>query len=299
VLEVSERTAQTECRLVVGEVLVHVPEGSTDGFAVVTATTRVDVTGTVFGVSAHATGATSVTVWNGRVRVSGGEARESLEAGQHWPLGAQRLRATDADMDLLAAGDRVDIVEPEPARALEPPQARSSRASSRAVPSAPTRARSDAAPAERDLYARARDVEASGDRREAARLYERAAGEAGATAEAAAFAAARLYSGLAEHALARRVLSSYRAQHPNGLYARAADVLWLRALVAEGDSVGVERESERFLRNYPDDPRAGQFRAARALDRARRGRCVEARADLREVEQAVLDRLEETCPLQR
>jgi hypothetical protein len=146
-----------------------------------------------------------------------------------------------------------------------------------------------------DSYVRARRLEVAGDRAQAAALYERVAGGDGATAEAAAFAAARLYSGLAEHAAVRRVLSSYRARHPAGLYARASDVLWLRALIAEGDSAGIEREAERFLRNHPDDPRAPQFRAARALERARRGRCVEARVDREQVESAVRQHIDALC----
>lgn len=279
-IELSEGSDVVECRLGVGEVLVHVPERSHGKFIVVTPTQRVEVSGTVFGVSASAAGETKVSVWEGRVEVHGVAGSASLSAGESWPRGAAPLRADRADMARLSASARVG----------ELPHPVSSAASSSGSPR-----RSAGAPAVDDSYARARELEVAGDRAGAAALYERVAGGDGATAEAAAFAAARLYSGLAEHAAVRRVLSSHRARHPAGQFARAADVLWLRTLVAEGDSTGIEREAERFLRNHPGDPRASQFRAARALDRARRGRCVEARVDGAEVEAGVRQRIDVLC----
>lgn len=291
-IELSETAQVVECRLVFGEVLVHVPEGSRGTFAVVTSTQRVEVTGTVFGVSASATGKTSVSVWDGRVEVLDGAASASLVAGESWPRGAEALRADAADMAQLAASARL-------AHELAPnPQARGEQKKGKAAAevSAPSRARGAKGGGLHDVqYARARRLEAEGDRARAAGLYERVAEGDGPTAEAAAFAAARLYGGLSDHAGVRRVLSSYRARHPSGLYARASDVLWLRSLVAEHDSAGIEREAERFLRNHPDDPRAPQFRGARALDRARRGRCVEARFDLAEVEAATRAQIDLLC----
>jgi len=315
-IELRESGDNVECRLVLGELLVHVPTGSLGSFAVVTAARRVEVTGTVFGVSAGASGETAVTVWDGHVRVLGAGMSENLEAGDNWPPEAQPLLATGADMRLLAASGRVSAdqltadptaaehsaaefsaaehspVVPDPAHAgTEKPRARLRPAANPDAPRPNSTALVD------ELYSRARKREALGERLEAARLYESAASEGGATSEAAAFAAARLYGGLGDSDSVRRVLSGYRSRHPSGLYARAADVLWLRALMAEGDSAGVEREAERFLRSYPDDPRAPQFRAARALERARRGRCVEARADLAGVEAEVVERVDELCPL--
>ncbi len=281
-IELRESAELVECRLVAGEVLVHVPERSRGKFVVVTPTERVEVTGTVFGVRASSTGKATVSVWEGRVDVHAAAGSSRLGAGESWPPGSRRLRASGADMARLAASARVELDLPGSGS-----QADSSPGASRQATVAP--------PAD-DSYVRAQKLEVAGDRAEAAALYERVAAGDGATAEAAAFAAARLYSGLSAHAAVRRVISSYRARHPAGPYARAADVLWLRTLVAEGDSSGIEREAERFLRNHPDDPRAPQFRAARALDRARRGHCVEARIDRAEVEAAVRANIDALCP---
>jgi ferric-dicitrate binding protein FerR (iron transport regulator) len=290
-IELSEGADLVECRLGAGEVLVHVPQGSRGKFAVVTPAMRIEVTGTVFGVSANESGNTAVSVWEGRVEVHEGAARTDVAAGESWPPGAEPLRADGADMARLAASARV---APELLRSVLAARAERIRDAPR-VGVQPSSARAKGAAPVEDSFARARRLEVAGDRAAAARLYERVAAGDGSTAEAAAFAAARLYSGLSEHAAVWRVLSSYRARYPDGVYARASDVLWLRSLVAEGDSDGLEREAERFLRNYPDDPRAGQFRAARALDRARRGRCIEARVDLAELEVPVRRHVETLC----
>jgi hypothetical protein len=93
------------------------------------------------------------------------------------------------------------------------------------------------------------------------------------------FATARLYSGLAEHATAERLLLTYRRRHADGEYARAADVLLLRGDVAQGAGAEIEREAARFIARHSADPRAVQFRwatgaamgAERALCRGARG----------------------------
>lgn len=284
--EIVESSAGTECRLERGELLVHVPEGRGQRFEVVTASARALVRGTVFGVSAMAGSSTSVTVWKGRVEVQRGLDRASLGAGQHWPPEAHALTLSESDLRRLRVLERVQ------AAALDGGAPREGAAP--AV--SPLGARSLTPPTARSFYRRARDLELGGERRRAAKLYERAAEQGGLSGEAAAFAAARLYVGMEEHALAQRLLLAYRRRHPNGSYARAADVLLLRTYVAQGAAADIEREAERFIRRHPTDPRALQFRWARALQWAKSGRCAEARAELPALGQRYGARLAERCP---
>lgn len=259
--ELRETDAGVECHLALGEILVHVPEGAANTFTVVTPAARALVTGTVFGVSVAPTGATSVSVWEGEVRVENGAGRTNVGGGEHWPPETPRLEATREELSRLGALERVE----------RRPTGKRPHAA----------VRSDAR-----LYELARSVEASGDRRRAATLYERAAQQGGPAGEAALFAAARVRSGLSDHGEVRRLVAAYRARHPRGAYARAADVLLLRSLSAERDASAIEREAAHFLASYPDDLRAPQFRSARAIERARRGRCAEASADAVHLDQA-------------
>lgn len=286
--EIQESPDGISCRLEAGAVLVHVPEGGGQRFEVVTRTARVLVKGTVFGVHAAADASTLVTVWEGRVEVQRGEARTSVESGQHWPPEATALSVSASDLKRLAATERV--------------RASSSGDTAPTAVAAPSTFRATAHPApvprsqRSNPYLRARDLELAGQRRRAAVMYERAAEEGGPSAEAALFAAARLYAGLAEHATAERLLLTYRQRHVDGEYARAADVLLLRGYVARGAAAEVEREAARFIARHPADPRAIQFRWARARQWAESGRCAEARAELPALGRRHAARLAEWCP---
>lgn len=313
VLDLDAAARLGECRLLSGEILVHVAEGGAEPFAVVTPTARAVVTGTVFAVRAAPSGETSVTVWEGGVDVVRAGERRQLRAGQHWPEGTQRLLASRGDFARVGALDRVVARAATPATAAADAGAprdaptRASSPTSRAAPLRESRPIGEPLPTKRgvaptaslgdELYRQARAAEASGHRRRAAALYERAAEQTHGPAEAALFAAARLYGGaLAEYIRARGLLRTYRARYPDGVYGRAADVLLLRSLVALEDGASVEREAARFLQRYSDDPRAPQFRWERAAARARRGRCAEARLDLPELDLALARRLERMCP---
>ena len=294
-LEVREAPEGTLCRLHRGVLLVHVPVGSAHAFEVATASQRVVVTGTVFGVDAgdderarsnalsRSASASRVTVWEGRVRVLRDGTRHELMAGQSWPPDRAAIQPVSGDFDQLGARERV-AAGLLPSRLAEAPDAGNAatglpqRSAGRARRQSPPA--SDAVAETRPAtYLEAQRLETAGRPREAADLYERAAAQAGPTAEAALFAAARLRSHLGEPEAARHWLETYRRRFPAGAYARAVDVLSLRAFEAEGDAAGVEREAARFLERFSDDPRAPQFRAARAEARARQGRCAAARSE--------------------
>jgi hypothetical protein len=307
-LEVSEAPRGTVCRLRRGVLLVHVPEGSDRTFEVATASARVVVTGTVFGVDAGddepgaingvSRWATRVTVWEGRVRVHRDGTQRELIGGQSWPPDLAAIEPTSNDFDQLGARERV-AAGLSPSQLAVVPDAgsaargRNERRASRERRSRP--ATDSVAEAASDTYRKAQRLEAGGRPREAAALYELSAGQAGPTAEAAHFAAARLRSHLGEPEAARHWIETYRHRFPAGAYARAVDVLSLRAFEAERDAAGVEREAARFLERFSDDPRAPQFRAARALARARQGRCAAARSEP-ELSPGLRRRLDALCP---
>lgn len=284
--ELAESAEGISYRLEAGEVLVHVPSGQGLRFEVVTATARVLVQGTVFGVRAAPDASTSVTVWEGKVEVRRAEVRTSVGSGQHWPPEAAALPLSESDLQRLAATERVRA--PSSVDDTEQTDVGAASPALRATPRREPRVRSS--------YLRARDLELEGERRRAAALYERAAEAGGPSAEAALFAAARLYAGLAEHATAERLILAYRQRHVDGEYARAADVLLLRGYVAQGAAKKIEREATRFITRYPADPRAIQFRWARARQWAESGRCAEARAELPELGLKYATRLAEWCP---
>ncbi len=272
-MDLVELADHSECRLQVGVVLVHVPEGSPRRFEVLTPSSRVVVTGTIFSVGTDA-GATRVTVWDGHVQVLQGDVRTSLGAGQHWPPASAAAVATEADFELLGAAERLR------AGALLPPLA-SYRDAGRQDPAQQAEPAPSAQPRARTLFSQAGALERAGQLRRAAAVYERAAAADATDAEAASFAAARLYNGMANHRAVQRVLLAHRARYVDGgAYGRAADVLLLRTYVAQGNAVQVEREAERFILHHPLDPRASQFRDARALGWAKRGRCGEAQREL-------------------
>ena len=286
--EIEESAGGSSCRLETGEVLVHVPEGRGQRFEVVTATARVLVKGTVFGVHAGPDAAMSVTVWEGQVEVRRGDVRIAVGSGEHWPPESAVLPLSESDVQRLAAEARVRA--PSSFEGAEPTGVGGAPSVS------PARERPKLVRPSKSSYMRARDLELEGERRRAAALYERAAEEGGASAEAALFAAARLYAGLAEHAMAERLLLTYRRRHMDGEYARAADVLLLRGYVAQGAAAEIEREATRFIARHPSDPRAIQFRWARARQWAQNGRCAEARAEVPALGVRYAARLTEWCP---
>jgi hypothetical protein len=271
-----ESSAGSECWLERGSVLVHVPERYGRRFVVRTTSTEVVVTGTVFGVEQRGELA-SVTVWHGSVEIKRASEQARVGAGQHWPREARSLVASAHDLERIGALERVRATAAranDSADAGVTPEA-TLGATARPAPAPPVP--SLAALSER--YREARALEARGERARASELYAVVASSTGAEAEAATFAAARLRHGLGQQEAARRLLESYRHRFPQGSYARAVDVLLLRVQLARGDGAAVEREATRFLDSYPRDPRAAQFRWARAKTWAESGRCREAIAE--------------------
>jgi hypothetical protein len=281
-----ESSGGSECWLEQGGVLVHVPEGYGRRFVVRTASTEVVVTGTVFGVEERDDGA-SVTVFHGSVQIKRASEQARVRAGQHWPEQARSLVASADDLARIGALERVQLAAPAPASAAtasESPDGGSPEIIRELEPTPPPPVPSQTAPSER--YREARALEARGERGRAAELYAIVANSTGAEAEAATFAAARLRHGLGQQEGARRLLETYRRRFPEGSYARAVDVLLLRVHGARSDSAAIEREATRFLDHHADDPRAAQFRWARAKAWAESGRCERALGEVSLLERA-------------
>jgi ferric-dicitrate binding protein FerR (iron transport regulator) len=292
-----ERDDGSECWLDQGGLLLNVPEGYGRRFRVHTSSTEVEVTGTVFGVEERGT-RSSVTVWHGSVRVTRAAEQARVVAGQHWPRGAPSLAASPTDLARIGALERVTD-----ASLAAAPDAGVLRASDeRAPPSVPAARLPAPPPAPRptlaqlvERYREARQLEARGERGRAADLYAMVGASTGAEAEAATFAAARLRHGLGQHEASRRLLEAYKNRFPNGSYARAVDVLLLRVQLARGDNAAVERVATQFLNEHASDPRAAQFRWARAKARADSGRCAEALADAAALDAAQAAELRKVC----
>jgi FecR-like protein len=291
----------SECWLDEGSVLVNVPEGYGRRFRVHTASTQVEVTGTVFGVEQRGV-RSSVTVWHGSVHVTRAAEQTNIVAGQHWPREAPSLQASATDLERIGALDRVQApLAGAASDAGAPDLDRDDTASSEALPppGAPSGTAHEPVPTLDVLaqrYREARELESHGERARAADLYTAVAHSTGSEAEAATFAAARLRHGLGQHEAARRLLETYRNRFPNGSYARAVDVLLLRVHLARNDSAAVEREANAFLIEHAGDPRAPQFRWARARSLASRGRCSEALAERALLEPARQAELQRLCP---
>ncbi len=278
-LSCEEGEAEVACRLDSGTVLVHVPKHGSRGLRIDAGGHQVRVTGTVFGVTAGDGSLTGLVVWEGSVVLERGRERHEVEAGQAWGKLGSRLHATAEDIRRLQATGR--LAEPAPAVA-EPPRAQPGTAEVPAASNAPaagTRRAQRARPVRRAApspYARARRREMEGALTEAAELYEQVGSSSERSAEAALFAAARIRHGLGEHEKAKALLLRHRQRFPAGPFARAVDVLLLRAYVAVGDDAAIAAEADRFLRDHPEDPRATHFLRARAHGLAARGRCEEA-----------------------
>jgi hypothetical protein len=261
----------TLVRLSSGTILVHVEKGTGRPFAVLAGSMRVDVIGTFFAVSLH-TGATSIDVFEGVVRVTDAAGAHLARAGDRYPAGADPLSPTNDEVALLSApfGSKTAQAAsaspgaPPSAEPRAPPGAGSSTAAPRAR--VPSRATPDA-------YASAKDLERSGATDAALEIYAKVANAGGRNMEDALFAIVRLRSQAGESHLALEATDRYRAAFPAGRYARAVDVHALNARLAQSDDAGVLQEAAAFLDAHGSDPRAFKFRLGRAMVLARRGNC--------------------------
>lgn len=281
-----------------GTVLVHVPPLSKQVVQLDAGDLRVTVTGTVFGVTKNGNGKSAVSVWEGSVELTQHGRSHRLDAGQTYPSHAPQLALSQRDLELLQATERVVLPTAE-TRAVPGSDASAERAPVAATkPALGTSAKTTTTPLATKLassYTAAQRLEASGARLQAARVYEQVASAGQTESEAALFAAARIYYGDGQHDRAYHLLRTYRSRYPHGSYARAVDVLVLRVLVAEENDTQVLRESESFLSRYPSDPRAQQFRLARARVWARQGNCARVKAELSHLPDHRLE-LNKLCP---
>jgi tetratricopeptide (TPR) repeat protein len=143
----------------------------------------------------------------------------------------------------------------------------------------------------------ARESELRGDFGEAARRYRELAQSPNDLGEDALFALGRVERRQGHAADALAAFEKYRDAYPDGAYARAADLHRLELLVESGDKPGALRESTRFLRQYPADPRAWKFRQTRSSLYAEQGDCERALADIAELAENEMTRsVERRCP---
>jgi TolA-binding protein len=227
-----------------GRLEVAVDPGPRQPFSVATARFRVDVIGTRFIVDAS-----SVHVIDGRVRVVLPEGTtQDVEPGEHWRLPEEPdTRAHEAPASpSRAAADSPGKPTTAPESAATPPDEESARAPAPSVKSLLDEARQELAAgsigAAREQVSRAlasgpsrrEEAEArtllaecaqrSGNRSEAARLYERVASTfpdlmAGQTA---LYAAARSYETTGNGAMAKSTLRRYLSQYPTGRFHKEA-----------------------------------------------------------------------------
>lgn len=279
-------------RLVSGVVLIHVQKGTERSFELLAGATRVEVVGTIFGVSRQTGGRVAVEVVEGVVRVVDANGERRLAAGERWPAGTALFEAS-SDLTPLRAPIPVAPALP----ALPAPEAEATRvpAAGSASPaprpaSAPSSSASGVRVAEGNVaadaqraYAQAKSLELGGDERAALAAYVVLSARPSEVAEDALFSVLRLHAASGERAAAQATVVQYRARFPRGRYARDVDVHALNLASAQGDEATLLRECEAFLSRFADDPRAWRFRLARARERAAHGDCASARALLQGV----------------
>lgn len=292
-------------RLVSGVVLIHVQKGAGRSFEVLAGATRVQVVGTIFGVSRRAAEGVAVEVVEGVVRVADPSGERTLNAGERWPAVATLFDTASELSQLRAPISVVSSATPAPDPAPNPEAAQQASAVTTSLAKAassasasPTRAAEDDSSAEAQrAYARAKGLERSGDERAALVAYVELSTQPSAVAEDALFSILRLHASQGKRAAIRASIEQYRKRFPNGRYARDVDVHALNLATAEADSAATRRECEAFLSRFPDDPRAWRFRLVQARERAAEGDCAQARELLQGVpaspaKQAVLS----ACP---
>ena len=273
-------------RLVSGVVLIHVQKGTGRRFELFAGASRVEVVGTIFGVSRRAAEGVAVEVVEGVVRVADPSGERRLSAGQRWPSGATLFDSASELSQLRAPISVVSSASPAPNAAAAPAAqlpapasaASSSVPATASSPSASsTLAAEDASSAEAQrAYARAKNLERAGDERAALVAYVELSTRANAVAEDALFSILRLHAAHGKRAAIRAAIEQYRKRFPNGRYARDVDVHALNLATAEADRAAMRRECEAFLGRFPDDPRAWRFRLVQARERAAEGDCAQA-----------------------
>ena len=291
-------------RLVSGVVLIHVQKGAGRSFELFAGATRVQVVGTIFGVSRRAAEGVAVEVVEGVVRVADASGERKLGAGERWPAAATLFDSASELSQLRAPISVVSSATPAPnpeaAQALAQASAATTslpKAASSASAS-PARAAEDDSNAEAQrAYARAKGLERSGNERAALVAYLELSTHPSAVAEDALFSILRLHASQGQRAAMQASIEQYRKRFPNGRYARDVDVHALNWATAEADAAATRRECEAFLSRFPDDPRAWRFRLVQARQRAAAGDCAQALELLQGVpasaaKQAVLT----TCP---
>ncbi|HTQ02785.1 MAG TPA: FecR family protein [Polyangiaceae bacterium] len=299
----------TELRLVAGTALFHVQKGTGRSFVVTAGAARVQVIGTVFGVTV-ADGRVSVDVVEGVVRFTNGGVTRNLGAGETSPPGVHLFALSPAELARLrapvpvvgaapsaaaAATTAPSSAEPEPspstpsgsshavARASPANAAQGSTEAARAAAAPSAAETASNAPAAPNAYQRARALERDGSIAEAASAYAAVASAGDADAEDATFALARLPAQHGDPNAALGAIARYRSAFPNGRYARDIDVLELNAHLAAHDETAALRDAETFLAHFPNDARAWRFRLVRGASRARAGDCAGAASDLERV----------------
>lgn len=279
--------AATVLRVDHGSVLARVAKRAPGRpFVVLADSVRVEVVGTVFAVGIGPGSGVGVRGFEGTVRVvsDAGEAR--VGAGEAWPAGSRGPEiARDA---LQAVGFEVapePVVTSEPPARSPPPAAEPPVAKPRSVVRAtPVRP-----------YLAARELERTGAFERALAAYRAIRG--GPEAEDALYAVGRLQRGaLADPDAAHATFVAYRAQFPDGRYARSVDLYFLDRALARREFAAIERETDRFLAAHAADPLAPRFLRARAAARVQRRDCAGARADLDSVPATPeTRRLRESC----
>ncbi|HEY0464580.1 MAG TPA: FecR domain-containing protein [Polyangiaceae bacterium] len=277
-------------RLVSGALLIHVQKGTGRSFEVLAGATRVQVVGTIFGVSRQAAEGVQVEVVEGVVRVSDANGERTLTAGQRWPASARVFEAASelaqlsAPLSVAASAPSAVAAEAMPVQAEPSAAAPSPPSPALSASASPGRAAEGDARVEAQLaYARAKSLERAGDARGALVAYVALAARASEVSEDALFSILRLHAAQGEHAAAQASVAQYRARFPNGRYARDVDVHALNLAVARADEASAQRECQAFLRRFPDDPRAWRFRLLQARERAAHGDCAQARELLERV----------------
>jgi hypothetical protein len=292
-----EDERESVVRLVAGTALFHVQKGTGRRFVVRAGRTRVEVVGTVFGMELEGEHA-RVEVVEGTVRVSDGEATQTLAAGASSPPGAHVFALTPDELARLrapfpaASAPRLPsaptpVAKPastQEAASSTPPKP-SSAAPSRSAPvrAEPLPATNEGSVAASDAYHGARALERSGALDRAISAYRAIASAPGPNAEDAAFALVRLPAERGASGAVLAAVAEYRAAFRAGRYARDVDVLELNAHLARRDTRAAARDADAFLADYPDDARAWRFRLVRGAERARAGECDAATSELARV----------------